>query len=302
LNRTRQTVIYLSIKELHAEHPDYEIMELCHMAGVSRSAYYKWLNRKNSSNDDLNEKLARIIKELHKEHPDTGYRRIRDILDHDYGIKVNDKRVLRICRKYRIRSMIKNRYNCCTKPATDPAYIAENILNRDFHADRPNEKWVTDVTEFKYTTSLDHTHKIYLSAILDLCDKRPVAYVISNRNDNQLVFDTFDLAIAANPDAHPLFHSDRGYQYTSKEFHQKLTDAGMTQSMSRVAHCTDNGPMEGFWGIMKREMYYKRHFHSRDEIVGAITDYMNYYENKRPQRKLGVMTPREFHDYMLQAA
>lgn len=131
----------------------------------------------------------------------------------------------------------------------NPAYIAENILNREFEAERPNEKWVTDVTEFKYGISFDCVHKLYLSAILDLCDRRPVAYVISERNNNKLVFDTFEKAVAANPDAHPLFHSDRGFQYTTREFHHKLENAGMIQSMSRVAHCTDNGPMEGFWGI-----------------------------------------------------
>lgn len=87
--------------------------------------------------------------------------------------------------------------------------------------------------------------------ILDLCDHRPVAYVLSDHNNNQLVFDTFDLAVKNKPGAHPIFHSDRSFQYTSRAFHQKLVVAGMTQSMSRVAHCTDNEPMEGFWGDTK---------------------------------------------------
>lgn len=96
-------------------------------------------------------------------------------------------------------------------------------------------------------------HKIYLSAILDLYDRRIVSYVISDHNDNPIVFDTFKATVKANPDAHPLFHSDRGFQYTNQTFHHMLEEAGMTQSMSRVAHCIDNGPMEGFWGILKRE-------------------------------------------------
>lgn len=148
---------------------------------------------------------------------------------------------------------------------------------------------------------MDHTHKLYLSAILDLCDHRPVSYVTSDHNDNKLVFDTFDDARAANPNAHPIFHSDRGYQYTSKEFHNRLIAAGMTQSMSRVAHCTDNGPMEGFWGLMKREMYYTKKSHSREDLVTAIDNYMNYYTYKRPQRKLGVLTPMEYHEKKLAA-
>lgn len=137
--------------------------------------------------------------------------------------------------------------------------------------------------------------------ILDLCDHRPVAYVLSDHNNNQLVFDTFALAVKNNPGTHPIFHSDRGFQYTSRIFHQKLVDAGMTQSMSRVAHCTDNGPMEGFWGILKREMYYGRKYHTREELVQAITSYIDYYINDRPQRCLDVLTPSEFHERLLAA-
>lgn len=246
--------------------------------------------------------LAGKLEKLHTEHPDMGYRRLNDKLRHDDGIKVNDKRILRICRNRQIKSNLKYRYDGCTRPSKNPAYIAENILDRDFHAEHFNEKWVTDVTEFKYGVSFDHIHKLYLSAILDLCDHRPVAYVISDHNNNQLVFDTFDAAVAANPDARPIFHSDRGFQYTSRAFHQKLEDAGMIQSMSRVAHCTDNGPMEGFWGILKREMYYKRKYHTREELVQAITEYMEYYTNDRPQRGLGVLTPMEYHKQLLSAA
>lgn len=228
-------------------------------------------------------------------HPDMGYRRLNDKLRHDQGIHVNDKRILRICRSRQIRSNLKYRYDGCTRPSKNPGYIAENVLNRDFHAETYNEKWVTDVTEFKYGVSFDHVHKLYLSAILDLCDRRVVAYVLSDHNNNQLVFDTFDQAVKENPGAHPIFHSDRGYQYTSRLFHQKLEEAGMTQSMSRVAHCTDNGPMEGFWGMLKREMYYGRKYHTKEELVKAITEYIDYYTNERPQRGLGIQTPKEYH-------
>ncbi len=159
--------------------------------------------------------------------------------------------------KEKVQSYIKHRYNCCTKPASDPVYIAENVLNRDFKSERLNRKWLTDVSEFKYGTGDDEKKgKIYLRVILDLCGKRPVAFEYSDHNDNPIVFNTFDKALAANPGATPLFHFDRGYQYTSKTFRQNIIDAGKTQSMSRVARCIDNGPMEGFWGIMKREMYY----------------------------------------------
>lgn len=216
-------------------------------------------------------------------------------------MKANDKRILRICRKLGIKSTIKYANNGCTRQAKNPQYIAENILDRQFSAQAPNEKWLTDVTEFHYYVSLEK-HKVYLSAILDLYDRRIVAYVIGDSNNNDLVFRTFDEAIQANPDAHPLFHSDRGGQYTSRAFHKKLESAGMIQSMSRVGKCIDNGPMEGFWGILKRERYYGRHFSSREALVSMIEEYIEYYNGRRLQRNLGIMTPMEKHESYLDAA
>lgn len=277
------------------------INRLCDIAGIPRSSYYKWLNRVVPEQEALNKILAENIKAIHEEFPEKGYRMIRDILERDYGFPVSDNRVLRICRALGIKSTIKYRNEGCTVSDRNPQHIAENVLGRDFHADRPNEKWLTDVTEFKYYIG-EEKRKIYLSAILDLFDRRIVAYVIGDRNNNPLVYDTFDKAVAANPDARPIFHSDRGFQYTSNEFHQKLKDQKMVQSMSRIGKCIDNGPMEGFWGILKRERYYKRKFSSRESLVTMIENYIEYYNSKRYQRKLGVLTPLEKHaEYMLAA-
>ena len=264
------------------------------MLRVSRAAYYKWASGKVSRRTAQNEELAELVEHIHNESPDKGYRRIRDDLEHDYGVHVNDKRVLRICRAKDIRSTVKYASHSCTRHASNPQYIAENLLDRQFHADKPNEKWLTDVTEFKWYEGME-VHKLYLSAILDLYDRRIVSYVISERNDNPLVFKTFDKAAAANPDAHPLFHSDRGFQYTHRAFHQRLEKAGMTQSMSRVAHCIDNGPMEGFWGILKRERYYGKRFTSKQALIQMIQSYICYYNTRRVQRNLGVLTPLEKH-------
>ena len=247
-----------------------------------------------------NERLAEKIERIHTESPDKGYRRLNDDLRHDYGIHVNDKSVLRICRARDIRSTVKYNNHGCTRQAKDPQYLAENLLGCQFYADKPNEKWLTDVTEFKWYEGIE-VHKLYLSAILDLCDRRIVAYALSERNDNPLVFKTFDRAVKLNPDARPLFHSDRGYQYTSRAFLQKLVQAGMVQSMSRMARCIDNGPMEGFWGIQKRELYYGRHFTSKQELVQMIVSYIRYYNTRRVQRNLGVMTPMEKHALCLAA-
>ena len=230
-----------------------------------------------------------------------GYRRIRDELDKKHGIAVNDKRVLRICRKEHIQSTIKWKPKSCTRNSNDPAHIARNYLNRDFHADAPNAKWLTDVTEFKYYIGIE-VHKVYLSAILDLYDRRIVAFKIGDRNDNPLVMNTFDEAVTVEPEAHPLFHSDRGFQYTSKQFSARLKKHHMKQSMSRVAHCIDNGPMEGFWGILKRETYYGKRFTSRQDLVNAIESYIMYYNTERIQRNLHLMTPAEYHEYYYLAA
>ena len=286
---------YEAVKTL-SEERSLPVWKLCGLLHLTRSAYYQWLKQKKSPHERENERIAEKVKEIHEAHPDMGYRRIRDELDRRHDIHVNDKRVLRICRALQIQSTIKFRRHGCTRSAASPQYVAKNYLGRRFHADAPNLKWLTDVTEFKYYVGPE-VRKIYLSAILDLCDRRIVAFVISNRNDNKLVFDTFAAAVDAEPNAHPLVHSDRGYQYTSTAFHRKLRTAGMKQSMSRVAHCLDNGPMEGFWGILKRERYYGHKFTDRAQLVQMITDYIDFYNNYRIQRRLSVMAPMEFHQH-----
>ena len=126
--------------------------------------------------------------------------------------------------------------------------------------------------------------------------------MIRNSNDNPLVYDTFDAAMKANPDVHPIFYSDRGFQYTNRIFHAKLEEAGMTQSMSRVARCIDNGPMEGFWGILKRERYYGKRFTDCESLVQMIEDHIHYYNTQRLQRNLGILTPWEKHKQFYLAA
>lgn len=274
---------------------------MCELLHISRSAYYKWATGRKSNREQENEEIAQLVEQIYRDSPDKGYRRINDDLRHDHNIHVSDKRVLRICRKKDIKSTIKYARKGCTRKAKEPQFVAENLLDRDFHASKPNEKWLTDVTEFKWYEGVE-VHKIYLSAILDLYDRRIAAYVLGERNDNALVFQTFDKAVADNPNAHPLFHSDRGFQYTNRTFHAKLEAAGMTQSMSRVAHCIDNGPMEGFWGILKRERYYGRRFTSKEALMDMIRTYIDYYNNCRVQRNLGILTPMEKHQKFLIAA
>lgn len=179
-----------------------------------------------------------------------------------------------------------------------PEIVAENILNREFTANQFGLKWLTDVTEMKYGLQ----SKLYLSAILDLGDKSIVSYVIGHSNNNALVFETFDLAHRLYPNVTPIFHSDRGFQYTSKVFKRKLEDCKMTQSMSRVSRCIDNGPMEAFWGMLKSEMYYLKKFATYEELCEAIKEYINYYNNERYQKRLKCMTPVEYREHLKTAA
>ena len=276
------------------------VADACQVLSLSRAGYYRWRSGIVSPRVAENQRIAEMVKEIHAESPDKGYRRIRDDLERYYDTPMNDKRVRRICQSLEIKSTIKYASHSCTKSTSDPQHTAENILNRQFHANRPNEKWLTDVTEFKYYVG-PAVHKVYLSAILDLCGRRIVAAAIRDTNDNALVYEMFDRAVAENPDAHPLFHSDRGFQYTTQVFHDKLSATGMTQSMSRVGKCIDNGPMEGFWGILKRERYYGRRFTSREDLIWMIEDYIAYYNSRRLQRGLGVLTPFEKHELAMVA-
>ena len=274
-----------------AEH--YPIQKLCAAVHVARSAYYKWLHRTPSNSQQVNEQLVEWIKQHYEERNGIlGYRQMTIVLNREHDAHFNKKRVYRLMQILHLKSVTRVKKN--TYIPSTPQITAENILNRDFQADKPNEKWLTDVTEFKYYVG-SVIKKLYLSAILDLYDRRIVAYKIGDSNNNHLVFSTFDEAIEHNPDARPLFHSDRGFQYTNKTFHKKLVDAGMTQSMSRVSRCIDNGPMEGFWGILKSEMYYLKKFSSKEELTKAIADYIDYYNNKRYQLKLCCMSPMEYH-------
>lgn len=292
ISGVRQEDHYKAIQYIHISEK-YPIEKLCQYLKVNRSAYYKWLKRTPSDRQLENEHIVEWIKALYEEQDGIlGYRQMTITVNREYNVHYNKKRIRRLMQILHLKSVCRKKR--CNYIKSTPEVTAENILNRDFHADKPNEKWLTDVTEFKYYVGIE-VRKVYLSAILDLYDRRIVAYKIGDSNNNSLVFETFDEAVRANPNAHPLFHSYRGFQYTSKLFHNKLIAANMRQSMSRVGRCIDNGPMEGFWGMLKSEMYYLRKFTSRDDLISSIDRYLHFYNNKRYQQRLKCMTPMEFH-------
>lgn len=267
------------------------------MLKVKRSSYYKWLERKITKNELENHELAHIITEYHDRFNQIlGYRRMTSWINKFNHKKYNKKRVRRLMKQLGIKSIIRRKKSKYIK--SKPEITAENLLNRDFHASMPNEKWATDVTEFKVIGS---TQKVYLSAIIDLYDRSIVSYILNTRNDNNLVFKTYDAAMEKYPNATPLFHSDRGFQYTSKVFRTKLEEARIVQSMSRVGRCIDNGPMEGFWGIIKEEMYALHKFHSMDDLKIAIHEYIDFYNNRRLQSRFHDQTPIEVRNQALQS-
>lgn len=222
-----------------------------------------------------------------------GYRQMTIKLNREKDLMVNHKRIFRLMKILNLKSVCRRKRKIYVKSI--PEITAENILNREFESDKFGEKWLTDVTEMKYGSE----GKAYLSAILDLGDKSIVSFVIGNSNNNELVFKTFDIAHRSHSNVKPIFHSDRGFQYTSKVFKKKLDIAGITQSMSRVSRCIDNGPMEAFWGMIKSEMYYLRKFKTFEELKEAVVEYIDYYNNRRYQKRLKCMAPIEYRRYLL---
>lgn len=270
---------------------------MCAIVGLNRASYYKWLGcdqrRQETKDKALIERIALLYQQSNGIF---GYRRMRLNLKRRFGLHCNKKRVYRIMRMMGLKSVIRRRRPNYIR--SRPEVTAENLLNRQFIAETLNAKWLTDVTEFKYGAG----GKMYLSAILDLKDKSIVSYAVGRSNNNQLVFETFDAAVRKHPNAKPLFHSDRGFQYTNKVFKAKLDVQGMTQSMSRIGRCIDNGPMEAFWGTLKEEMYYRQRFLDYDGLRAAIEDYMHFYNNERFQERLKGLAPLEYRAMLLATA
>lgn len=237
--------------------------------------------------------LAQLITEYNESYNGIlGYRRMRLYINILNQTTYSEKYIHRLMKVLRIRARIRRKHSNYVK--TKPEQVGENILHRNFDAQWKNQKWCTDVTEFKVPRQ---KQKLYLSAIIDLYDRSIVSYVLSNHNNNKLVFDTFHKAIGLYPNAKPLFHSDRGFQYTSKQFKIMLDNSGMIQSMSRVGRCIDNGPMEGFWGTLKSEMFYGINYDDEASLNEAITKYIKFYNNERFQGKLKGMTPNQFGNH-----
>lgn len=276
----------------------YSITQICKVIGISRSAYYKHKNRKKPKKEKQDELLCSLINEYHSTFDGIlGYRRMTIFINRLNQVTFSEGYIHRLMKFLGIKSRIRKKK--VNRKKTTPDYVKENVLARDFSANAPNEKWLTDVTEFSIP---GEKRKLYLSAIKDLYDNSVVEYEISFRNNNKLVFTMFDKAIEKHPGAKPIFHSDRGFQYTGSVFKNKLEKAEMTQSMSRVGKCIDNGPMEGFFGTIKSEMFYDKKFESIDGLKEEIEKYIKFYNEERFQKGLECMTPLEYRNHTLKVA
>lgn len=224
------------------------ISRLCLLAQVSRAGYYRWLNRKKSPKQRLDKQLMALIKAIYNERKGKwGYRRIKMELNNRLGKHYNVKRIRRLMSLLGLRAVIRRPRHTCT--IVKGNNFEPNRLNRDFTANHPNQKWVIDVTYLSYGDG----KRAFLSAVKDLYDNTIIAYVVSRRNDNPLVMKTIKQALMKEPQAQPLLYSDRGFQYTSKEFAHFTAKHGLVRSMSRVGRCLDNAPPQwkAFGDIIK---------------------------------------------------
>jgi len=172
--------------------------------------------------------------------------------------------------------------------------IAPNVLNRDFSTARPDQKWVTDLTEFKV-----NDRKIYLSPIMDLHTKEIISYNVSYTPTVRLVTDMLDNAITHRDITALTIHSDQGFHYQNRAYISRLKDRGIIQSMSRKGNCLDNAVIENFFGILKSEMYYTETFKSPSQFIQALKAYIKYYNEERISSKLKGMTPAQYHHHSL---
>ena len=259
---------------------------LVKFAEIKRSTYYDLVKKMNRPDPDAD--LKAEIQAIYDEHEGRyGYRRIRDELA-NRGQKVNHKKVQRIMRALGLKCIVRMKKYKSYKGTVGK--IADNILNRNFKAEAPNEKWVTDITEFKL-----FGEKLYLSPVLDLFNGEIITYTIGSRPTYSLVSEMLEKALERLPEDHQLLmHSDQGWHYQMKQYRHSLQSRGIVQSMSRKGNCHDNSVMENFFGIMKSEFLYLKEFESIEHFKEELKKYIHYYNTKRIKAKLKGMSPIQY--------
>lgn len=264
----------------------YSLASLLRVAGLARSTFYyqqaalQVVDKYAATKDQI-----KAIYDLHKGR--YGYRRITSTLRRQ-GNVINHKSVQRLMEELKLKSLVRlKKYKSYRGQV---GKIAPNLIERDFDALRPNEKWVTDVTEFKVDGK-----KLYLSPIMDLFNGEILAFTTSRRPLFNMVGTMLSKAFARlGPDDRPVLHSDQGWQYQMSKYRQRLEEHAVTQSMSRKGNCLDNAAMESFFGTLKSEYFHLNKFSSLEELEVGLRGYIRYYNRDRIRLKLDGLSPIEY--------
>ena len=272
---------------------------LCAVAGVSRSGYYKWLKGVDKPDKDYDDYL--LIKAIHdKGKGKYGWRTVQMKLRTNAGIVMNHKKIQRIKIKYQLFTKIRriNPYKMIMKKTMEHRTF-ENILNRNFNQTTPFRAFGTDITYLPFN------HRMaYLSAVKDFASGEVVAWEVSQHLEMDIVLNTVrnmqnNLSIPSLQNI--LIHSDQGFHYTNPEYIHMVKELNMVQSMSRKGNCIDNAPTESFFGHLKDDADYKD-CKTFEEVKGVVGQYINYYNNERPQWNLKKMTPVEYRNHLLKSS
>ena len=268
----------------------FKLSTLLKAASLSRSTYYFEINKPDL--DIKNQEIIDIIQSIFKENKSRyGVRRITAEL-RNQGIIINHKKVQRLMNKLGLKAITpKVKYHSYMGQV---GVVADNIINRNFKATKPNEKWTTDVSQFNCPFG-----KAYLSPILDMFGTDIVAWDLSLSPNFEQTNRMLDEAFKNNPNLEGLiFHSDQGWQYQMRQYGERLKEKGIIQSMSRKGNCIDNCIMETFFGTLKREMFYghEQEFQTFEQLYQAIAEYIDYYNNKRIKGKTKWMPPVKFRE------
>ena len=279
------------IQELRQEFPLNMLLEI---AQLPRATFYYHAKRMVSKDKyaDIKTKITEIF---HEHQGRYGYRRITDEL-HNQNFTINHKTVQRLMKELGLVCRVRMKKYRSYKG--EVGKVADNLLDRDFHAEKPNQKWTTDITEFRL-----FGQKLYLSPIMDLCSGDVVTYTLSESPNLLMVTTMLEQAVKILPEKHNLIlHSDQGWHYQHKQYRKLLEENGITQSMSRKGNCYDNAAMESFFGHLKSELLYLQEFESVDHFKRELIAYIDYYNNRRIKAKLKGLPPALHRQQALLAA
>ena len=271
---------------------EFDLEVLLNQTNMARSSFY--YHQKQFDLPDKYKEIKEIIKSIYERHKGRyGYRRITDELQ-NRAIIINHKTVLRLMKSLGLKSIIRVKKYKSYKG--ENGKIAPNILERNFKATAPNQKWATDITEFNVSGN-----KLYLSPIIDLFNQEIISYELTERPVFNQVTTMLKKAFKRIPNnTNLLLHSDQGWQYQMKRYQYLLKEKGIIQSMSRKGNCLDNAIIENFFGILKSEMFYTQKFKSIEQLKQEIDKYINYYNNERIKSNLNKMSPIKYRAHYYQ--